>query len=148
MFLNGSRGNWFKHYTGLRQGDLLSPMLFILAMEPLQLLIHKAVADGALQNISVWAARLRLSLYADDAALFLRPIKEEVTKVQEILPVFGTASGLLVNTSKSASSLFVATALTFRKLWSLSDVRSKSFLALIWDYHYTRDACVEWIFSR
>ena len=39
VFLNGSRGKWFKHYTGLRQGDPLPPMLFILAMEPLQLLI-------------------------------------------------------------------------------------------------------------
>ena len=41
-------------------------------------------------------------MYADDAAIFLRPIKEEVAKVQEILTAFGQVSGLLTNTTKSA----------------------------------------------
>ena len=41
-------------------------------------------------------------MYADDAAIFLRPIKEEVAKVQEILTTFGQVSGLLTNTTKSA----------------------------------------------
>ena len=41
-------------------------------------------------------------MYADDAAIFLRPVKEEVTKVHEILTTFGAVSGLLTNTTKSA----------------------------------------------
>ena len=102
VFLNGTRGKWFRQHNGLRQGDPLSPMLFILAMEPLQLLIQKATADGDLQNFNLRTARLRISLYADDAALFLRPVKEELSKVQEILSTFGEVSGLKVNTTKSA----------------------------------------------
>jgi hypothetical protein len=34
VLLNGTRGKWFKRFAALRQGDPLSPMLFILALEP------------------------------------------------------------------------------------------------------------------
>lgn len=39
VLLNGTRGRSFKHKTGVRQGDPLSPMLFIIAFDPLQRLL-------------------------------------------------------------------------------------------------------------
>jgi len=69
VFLNGARGNWFRHNTGLRQGDPLSPLLFIIAMEPLQRLFQIATRDGLLSPIGVRVTKLRASLYADDAAV-------------------------------------------------------------------------------
>ena len=71
VLLNGSRGNWFKHFKGLRQGDPLSPMLFIMVMEPLQRLFHIATMDGLLSPLGATVTKLRASLYADDAAIFL-----------------------------------------------------------------------------
>jgi hypothetical protein len=76
VLLNGSRGQWYRHFTGLRQGDLLSPLLFILAMEPLQRLLHLVSTSGLLTPIGSRPVSLRVSLYADDAAVFFfAPIK-------------------------------------------------------------------------
>jgi hypothetical protein len=46
--------------------------------------------------------KLRASLYADDAAVFLNPLKDEVQVVADILQMFGQASGLLINQRKCA----------------------------------------------
>jgi len=43
---------------------------------------------------------IRISLYADDAALFLAPIKEEVSALTELLMLFGEATGLKTNFHK------------------------------------------------
>lgn len=102
ILLNGARGRWYKHFRGLRQGDPLSPMLFILAMEPMQRMFELATNEGLLSPINHRAATLRASLYADDAAVFLNPIKEEINVVSDLLALFGQASGLNVNISKSA----------------------------------------------
>lgn len=77
-------------------------MLFILAIDPLQRLMDKATQEGVLQPIHHQAARTRVSMYADDAAIFLHPNREEVQTVHQILEAFGSASGLHINLSKCA----------------------------------------------
>ena len=73
VLLNGVKGKWFRHFRGLRQEDPLSPLLFIIAMEPLQRLFDLAVSDGLLSDIGGRTIKLRASLYANDAAIFLKP---------------------------------------------------------------------------
>ncbi|WVZ85361.1 hypothetical protein U9M48_032298 [Paspalum notatum var. saurae] len=46
--------------------------------------------------------KLRTSLYADDAAIFLNPVREELSAIKEILHAFGKASGLVTNFEKSS----------------------------------------------
>jgi mannosylglycoprotein endo-beta-mannosidase len=75
-------------------------MLFILAMEPLQKLLEIATREGALMPINSRFARLRTSLYADDAAVFVNPTKEELLTVADILQLFGHVSGLITNRNK------------------------------------------------
>jgi hypothetical protein len=53
-------------------------MLFLLAMEPLHMLFKKAQDVGLLQKLSPLCDTFRVSLYADDAALFLNPDKKEM----------------------------------------------------------------------
>jgi hypothetical protein len=45
-----------------------------------------------LSPINNRAAKLRVSLYADDASIFLNPVKEEV-HVSQILDIFGNVLG-------------------------------------------------------
>ena len=85
----------------MRQGDPLSPYLFILAIDPLQRLLHLATEGGQLTNIGSRHARLRTSLYADDAAVFLNPVQSEVDVLITMLRDFGKATGLHVNLGKS-----------------------------------------------
>ncbi|XP_039054282.1 uncharacterized protein LOC120196577 [Hibiscus syriacus] len=50
VLLNGSPTKEFKMYTGLRQGDPLSPFLFIMIMEALHLLLEGAVRKGFIEG--------------------------------------------------------------------------------------------------
>ena len=87
---------------GVCQGDPLSPMLFILAMDPLQRLLDLATQHGTLSPLPPTATRWRTSLYADDAAIFINPRKEDLETVKAILQAFGNFSGLHINLEKSS----------------------------------------------
>lgn len=62
-----------------------------------------ATRDGFLLPMGGQISKLRASLYADDAAVFLNPIKVEMQVVADILQMFGQASGLHINHSKCAA---------------------------------------------
>jgi hypothetical protein len=93
ILLNGVPGEIIAHQRGLRQGDPLSPMLFILVMDALNLLIQKASDEGLLQRLSSGALHHRLSLYADDAVVFLRHVASDINIILEILRLFGGSFG-------------------------------------------------------
>ena len=50
ILLNGVPGNFFKCRRGVRQGDPLSPLLFVLAADFLQSVLNKAMRDGHLEK--------------------------------------------------------------------------------------------------
>ena len=101
ILINGQPTKEIKHERGLRQGDPLSPMLFILAIDPLQRIIETAVSRGILNPVLPRAASLRCSLYADDAAIFTAPNSTEVSHLNTMLQFFGDCSGLKINISKT-----------------------------------------------
>jgi hypothetical protein len=100
VLVNGQPTEGIRHARGLRQGDPLSPLLFILAIDPLQRIIEVAAQKGILKSILPKAARLRCSLYADAAAIFSKPSPMEFERLLKILTFFGNCSGLKINMSK------------------------------------------------
>ena len=102
IIMNGSPGCRICHARGLRQGDPLSPLLFVLAMEALNALIKTAEIKGLLQPFGASAIQERIFLYADDVILFTSPQQQNLVATQSILDIFAFASGLKTNPHKCA----------------------------------------------
>jgi len=88
---------------GLRQGDPLSPYLFIICAEGLSALLKRAEAKGDIHGIKVCrgAPLLTHLLFADDCFLFCRATIRESTKIKEILQAYEAVSGQAINFQKS-----------------------------------------------
>ncbi|WVZ53711.1 LOW QUALITY PROTEIN: hypothetical protein U9M48_004616, partial [Paspalum notatum var. saurae] len=102
VLVNGEPGEPILHRRGLRQGDPLSPMLFLLAMEVLNALVSQATQENLFQPLAVQQAKFRISLYADDVIMFLRPAREDIALISQLLDFFGHVSGLRTNLAKSS----------------------------------------------
>lgn len=100
ILLNGRPGREIVHRRGVRQGDSLSPLVFILAMEVLGRLFKTTQSDGLIRGLGQFGIRHQCSLYADDVILFPRPDVDEAEAIKEILRIYGDASGLPANLAK------------------------------------------------
>ena len=76
-------GKTFGHITpsrGLRQGDPLSPYLFLLCMEGFTSLLHNAEMEGQIRGVSICrrAPKITNLLFADDSLIFCQATQNEV----------------------------------------------------------------------
>ena len=101
--INGSLEGYFKGYSGLRQGDPLSPYLFILAMEVLSACLKKSTCSEYF-NFHWRTKDIGLShlIFADDIFLFCRGDVASVTCLNEGLSLFSSLSGLVPSWHKSS----------------------------------------------
>ncbi|RVW46561.1 LINE-1 reverse transcriptase-like [Vitis vinifera] len=107
ILVNGVPASFFSSSKGLRQGDPLSPYLFVLGMEVLSALIRRAVGGGGFISGCSLRGRGRLEvevshlLFTDDTIIFCEAKKEYLTSLSWILAWFEAASGLRINLAKS-----------------------------------------------
>ena len=105
ILVNGSPCGFFQSFRGIRQGDPLSPLLFVIVMEALSRLIDKASGVRLLSGFSVGgeeSAPLQIShlLFVDDILIFCEANSDSLTYLWVILTCFEATSGLKVNLGK------------------------------------------------
>ncbi|KAJ0519996.1 putative RNA-directed DNA polymerase [Helianthus annuus] len=102
VLVNGSPTSEFVCSRGLRQGDPLSPFLFVMAMEALTGIMKKATMVGLFHGIRCNTNGPILShfLYADDVVFLGEWSNSNALNLKRILRCFYLTSGLKVNLAK------------------------------------------------
>ncbi|XP_050233384.1 uncharacterized protein LOC126681873 [Mercurialis annua] len=103
---------------GLRQGDPLSPYLFIMCAEGLSAIFSKYVSQQLIHGCRIARTAPILShlFFADDILIFFRATTAECLKVNECLHLYQLASGQTVNLSKSSIQFSKNTTAPIRSL--------------------------------
>ena len=113
ILINGEPHGNIHPSRGLRQGDPLSPYLFLLCAEGLHSLIKKAESNGDMQGVSLCRGGPKIThlFFADDSLLFTKATTTACEKIQLILGQYEKASGQQVNHDKTTIFFSKATPL-------------------------------------
>lgn len=103
VLFNGDTNEMFYPTRGIRQGDHLSPYLFVLYVKRLAHCIHDMVGEGRWKPIALNRGGPQLShlFFADDLLLFGKASTEQMLAMSECLNNFCKASGELVSVEKT-----------------------------------------------
>jgi hypothetical protein len=102
VLLNGVSGKQFTCKREVKQGDPLSPLLYVCGGDLLQFVINDCLRSGVLRlPIITNDAQLHVVQYADDTILFIPAELDQIIALKEILHKFGISTGLKVNFHKS-----------------------------------------------
>ena len=107
VHINDSLAGFFNHTRGLRQGDPLSPYLFVLGMEVFSLLVDKAVSGGFLTRYNLKGRNgdtmnLSYLLFENDTLVFYSASEDQIVYLSWIMLYFEALSRLKFNLEKSA----------------------------------------------
>ncbi|GJT40171.1 RNA-directed DNA polymerase, eukaryota [Tanacetum coccineum] len=102
VIVNGSPTNEFRFQRGLKQGDPLSPFLFILIMETLHISMQRVVDACMFKGIKLGnSLQMSHQFYADDAIFMGHWSDSNLDTLLRVLDCFYHASGLHINMIKS-----------------------------------------------
>lgn len=105
LLWNGFQTETFTPTRGLRQGDPLSPYLFVIIMETISRAIQKEVDDTTwtLVSFSAGAPPISHLIFADDLLLFSAANDSNASCISNVLHNFARAFGLRCNLTKSTA---------------------------------------------
>lgn len=137
ILLNGRPEGFFQSSRGLKQGDPLSPFLFIIFTEAFSRGIKALYAAGSIAAYAVPRNSLHVShlAFADDLVIFTRGLRSSLRVLMDFLGDYEQATGQKVNKNKS---LFIASSRCSSsqvRAWStLTGMRYGSLPLLGWSF--------------
>lgn len=127
VLTNNHYSKHFRLHRGTRQGCPLSPLLFVLAIEPLAIAIRN---NQFIHGIMRFGTEHKLSLYADDLLLFVSKAETTIPSILELLAKFGVISGYKLNLHKSELLPLNLTALALQNITIPFKIAMHSFVYL------------------
>ena len=94
---NGFASDLFEIKRGVRQGDPLSPYLFIIALEVLNIAIRE---NKEIVGVKVGNEEIKLNVFADDLTTFVKNTRSFFS-LKQVINNFGYVSGLILNEEKT-----------------------------------------------
>ena len=95
---SGFLSEFFPVQRGCRQGDPLSPYIFLLCAEILALMLK---SNEDIQGIKIGGEEYKLSQFADDTTILLDGQEKSLVETMKTLRLFASLSGLKINSSKT-----------------------------------------------
>ena len=120
--INGIRHGFFPTSRGLRQGDPLSPSLFILAEEVLSRGLKMKFQQGLIQSFHTGRGSILIShlIFADDTLIFLKGNQKSMKNLLQFVDKYEVSSGQKVN--KQKSSLYCSSKMPLARKNKLSRI--------------------------
>jgi hypothetical protein len=125
--VNGECTDLITPQRGLRQGDPLSPYLFLVCAEGFSVLLNKAEVDGVLPGIRICHAAPSINhiLFADESLVLMKASRQSARSLQQLLQLYECCSGQTVNYDKS-SVMFSANTKEWCKKGVLDELHIKA----------------------
>ncbi|CAA7045232.1 unnamed protein product [Microthlaspi erraticum] len=104
VLINGSPKGLINPERGIRQGDPLSPYLFILCAKVLSHMMHQAGIHHEIPGLQIdqGCPKINHLLFADDSLFFSLANIKSAKAIKEVLTLYENASGQAVNLRKSS----------------------------------------------
>jgi len=104
ILINGSPFGLFNPARGLRQGDPLSPFLFILGTEVFSRLLQRQFSPGSLTGIKMArnCSPITHLLFTDDLLIFAKATSSEASTIKNCFDLYCCWFGQAINSAKSS----------------------------------------------
>ncbi|XP_059284804.1 uncharacterized protein LOC132038098 [Lycium ferocissimum] len=108
VLVNGQPHGFFHSTRGVKQGDPLSPALFILSAEVLTRALNSLFEISEFKGYGMpkWSANLNHLAYADDTIIFASADNDSLNMIMKVLQDYEKVSGQLINKRKSSFYMF------------------------------------------